>query len=385
MLIANNKSQWKLPNLQHHFDWTSIIAYLISGCDKICDDTWDVHLCYNQPINPRKVMRRITNEVNLIVEQLRLGHVVALPTETVYGLGADATNEIAIQNVFKIKARPINHPLIMHVSNAWDLRQWVENIPAYASILMKAIWPGPLTLVFKLNKKANLSPFITGNQETIAIRCPKHPLALEVLNKLGHPIVLPSANPFGKVSPTEASHVMRDFPNHDFLILEGGACDIGIESTILYAVNADDCRIIRHGIISPTEIEHIAGPILEPNSKPPALRISGNLKQHYQPEKPLFYFYKEDAPLIETMLLRHNKPYVLCFSVLFDKQQANYTFPCCPRKAAQEFYRQVRVADASEKDGILIELPPSEPEWEGLIDRIKKAGTYFNLNSAVES
>ncbi len=161
-------------------------------------------------------MGRISNDLDRIVNELLLGNLVSLPTETVYGLAADATNEVAVEKIFKVKKRPLNHPLIMHVAPDWDLSQWVERIPEYACNLIKSFWPGPLTFVFKLKEKTNISRLATGTQGTIAIRSPDHPLALEILRKLDRPIVAPSANPFGKVSPTEAKHVMQDFPEDSF-------------------------------------------------------------------------------------------------------------------------------------------------------------------------
>jgi L-threonylcarbamoyladenylate synthase len=321
-------------------------------------------------------MSRITTNVDLIVAQLHLGNVVALPTETVYGLGADATNERAVKKIFEIKKRPLNHPLIMHVCPSWDLTQWIEELPEYAKKLTKLFWPGPLTLIFKLKKQANISRLITSNQDTIAIRCPSHPLALEVLHKLGRPIVAPSANPFGKISPTEAKHVMQDFPKHSFSILEGGACDVGIESTILYCVHEDTCTILRHGVISQSQIQNFCD-VLEPAAIKSSIRVSGNLKQHYQPEKSLFYFKKEDVLSVKNTLLKTHKSYILGFSTLFDKETLNYLFPSCPKEAAKEFYRQLRLADQSNKDIILIELPTENPGWEALIERIKKAGICF--------
>lgn len=318
-------------------------------------------------------MSQIIHGIDHIVQELSLGHVVALPTETVYGLAADANNEQAIRKIFEIKQRPLNHPLIMHVAPSWDLEQWIEKPPEYVIDIIKSFWPGPLTMVFKLKKQAKISPLITGNQNTIAIRCPAHPLALDVLNKLGRPIVAPSANPFGKISPTEAWHVMDDFPDHAFSILEGGACQTGLESTILSCIHNDHCMILRHGVISENELQpfcHLRKPI----EKQDSIRVSGNLKTHYQPKKPLYYFNQAEASLFKQTNLNIKNSFVLCFSEFVTEETNHHRFQICPKTTAREFYRQLRIADRSNKERIFIELPKETPEWMALIDRIIRAG-----------
>lgn len=316
-------------------------------------------------------MSLITDNTQLIVNALRQGKIVALPTETVYGLAADATQEPAIKNIFHTKSRPLNHPLIMHVAPHWDLTQWVSDIPQYAQRLINHFWPGPLTLVFRLKMGSELSALITGGQQTIALRSPAHPMALAVLNELGHPIVAPSANPFGKISPTEAQHVLADFPNHDFLILDGGPCDVGIESTIVEAIDIQHCRVLRHGVISQSELERFCD-ILETHQNIP--RVSGHLKSHYQPLKPLYYF---DSRLTDDVLKAKqiaDESYTLCFTNILSSQIVDYQFKHCPKDAAKAFYRQIRIADQSANMRLLIELPSSKKEWQGLTERIKKAG-----------
>lgn len=183
-------------------------------------------------------MTTITTNVNLALERLEQGDVVAIPTETVYGLAADATNETAIKKIFSIKRRPLNHPLIMHVCHDWDLSQWVTDIPEYAQQMILAFWPGPLTLVLNSKEKA-VSPLVNGGQNSIAIRAPQHDLTQQILRQLNRPLVAPSANPFGQVSPTTALHVATSFPNEDFLILDGGRCGRGYR-VIDYSSNASE-------------------------------------------------------------------------------------------------------------------------------------------------
>ena len=170
-------------------------------------------------------MPTITTNIDLVLEHLKQGEVVAIPTETVYGLAADATNESAIKKIFSIKKRPLNHPLIMHVCHDWDLNQWVNNVPVYAQHMILAFWPGPLTLVFN-SKKDAVHSLVNGGQNSIAIRAPSHPLTEQLLRRLNRPIVAPSANPFGQISPTTALHVAQSFPDEHFLILDGGRCPL---------------------------------------------------------------------------------------------------------------------------------------------------------------
>lgn len=324
-------------------------------------------------------MSRVIKDINKIVEQLRMGNVVALPTETVYGLAADATNDEAVCKVFDVKQRPKNHPLIMHVSPDWNLNEWVEFIPDYTKKLIKRFWPGPLTFVFNLKKDANISKLVTGGQDTIAIRCPAHPLAVEILNKLGRPFVAPSANPFGRISPTDAEHVLHDFPQDTFLILDGGTCNVGIESTIVSCLKNDSCSILRPGVIGEVDLKEFCE-VADPIGSEAKVRVSGNLKYHYQPRKPLFYFTQNDLDYVKNILSKENNIYLLSFSLDIDEGIiSNYIFPTNPKDAARELYRQLRLADSSNKDIILIELPPNEQQWSGLVERIKKAGKNIGI------
>lgn len=216
---------------------------------------------------------------------LKNGYLVAFPTETVYGLGADATNQDAVSRIFSIKNRPINHPLILHLGSINEIENWAIEIPDYAYKLANKYWPGPMTLI--LNRKSNVKDFVTGGQETVGIRIPNHEIALSLLQefkKIGSgAIVAPSANKFGKVSPTSFEHVsqelLNDLDSND-LILDGGQCQIGVESSII------DCtknfpKVLRPGAISEEQITKIIE--LDLSSKPTDIRVSGSFKSHYAP------------------------------------------------------------------------------------------------------
>jgi L-threonylcarbamoyladenylate synthase len=319
-------------------------------------------------------MSTITTNLDLALSYLQRGDIVAIPTETVYGLASDAENEQAIRKIYALKNRPLHHPLIMHIAEGWDLSPWVSTIPDYAHILIERFWPGPLTLVMP-SKAGQVSPLVTGGQDTVAIRCPNHPIAQELLEKLGFPLVAPSANPFGKISPTTAEHVQHSFKQAELLILDGGRCQIGIESTIITATNPQGYEILRHGLINEKEIKTILPfkQLKDANS----IRVPGKLDSHYQPEKPLYCFKSPAA--IERFCQEIPKPvYVISFSEMPQfKSSLCYQLPSSPEQVAFELYYRLRQADRSEAAFIAFELPPNGEHWQGVQERLLKAGIHF--------
>lgn len=319
-------------------------------------------------------MPLITTNIDRAIHDLQQGKPVAIPTETVYGLAAPINNEQAIKAVFAIKNRPLNHPLIIHVAENWALDLLVKDIPAYAQQLIKKFWPGPLTLVFHC-KQDQISPLITGGQTTVAIRCPAHPIAQELLKKLGVPLVAPSANPFGKVSPTTAEHVSESFYNQELTILDGGRCTVGIESTIIDATDPQNYQILRHGIIDEKAIaELIALPSLRGEN---SLRVPGKLDSHYQPQKKLYYF---DSYNLLTHFCQKNGDniYVIASKKPMGmREEYFHLLEDNPEKVAFDLYYQLRKADASNADVIVIELPPATGAWQGVRERILKAGAPY--------
>ncbi|MDP1602055.1 MAG: L-threonylcarbamoyladenylate synthase [Legionella sp.] len=315
-------------------------------------------------------MSIITKNIDLAISCLREEGIVAIPTETVYGLAGNALNDNAIKKIFAMKNRPANHPLIMHIAKDWALTRWANTIPEYAYKLIEAFWPGPLTIVFNC-KPGAVSPLITGGQNTVAIRCPAHPLAQSLLTALDFPLVAPSANPFGKISPTTAVHVLHSFRDESLLILDGGRAEVGIESTIVSATNPLGYQILRHGMIDEQAIQAVL-----PHSQLPgtsAIRVPGKLDSHYQPEKPLYCFEKKE--LIE-FCRTNSAVYVLSFNKDTDfKTFAGYQLPESPEELAYELYHQLRCADKSSAPLIAMELPPEEEQWEGIRERVLKAST----------
>lgn len=320
-------------------------------------------------------MSFITKRLSLAIYELKEGKPVAIPTETVYGLAAMINKPNAVRAIFELKERPMNHPLIVHVAKDWDLYQLVEDIPEYAKALIEQFWPGPLTLVFRVQQD-KINPLINGGQSTVAIRCPSHPLAQKLLNRLETPIVAPSANPFGKISPTTAQHVKQSFHNKNVLILDGGRCSIGIESTIIDASNPSGYQILRHGLIDEKAIASaISARSLSTES---TIRVPGKLESHYQPQKKLYYFEQYET-LARFATKREGDVYVIASqqpenldSMYFHLLADN------PDKAAYDLYYQLRIADASNAICIAIELPPNTSEWQGIRERILKAGFPYS-------
>lgn len=217
------------------------------------------------------------------------GKLVAFPTETVYGLGADATNHSAVSQIYKVKNRPTDHPLIVHIADLSQLDFWSKEIPSYAMVLAKTFWPGPMTLI--LPRSENAKDFITGGQESVGLRVPNHPVALELLKEFsrlgGKGIAAPSANRFGKLSPTSSQAVKTELGSYlsaQDIVLDGGDSEVGIESTIIDCTGASP-SILRAGFISAEQIEKVTGlAVTEPEG---TIRVSGALERHYSPDTPL--------------------------------------------------------------------------------------------------
>ncbi len=229
-------------------------------------------------------------------ECLRRGALAALPTETVYGLGADATNAAAVSRIFQVKGRPADHPLIVHLADASQVSAWARAIPGYAQLLAIAYWPGPLTLI--LPKLPQVLDIVTGGQDTVGLRVPAHPLMHEVLVQLDRGVAAPSANRFGKVSPTSIDHVLADIGDlltaQDYL-LDGGPCEVGVESTIVDCTGPTP-RLLRAGAVSAEMIEQTTGmDVLEADGR---IRASGTLASHYAP-KATVHIVETDAADIQ--------------------------------------------------------------------------------------
>lgn len=323
---------------------------------------------------------------------LEEGKLVAIPTETVYGLAADADNPTAVAAIFSVKGRPSTHPVIVHVARDADLSHWAMDIPPAAQQLIAAFWPGPLTLILK--RAPGVASVITGGQDSIGLRCPSHPVAQALLKEFRRGqggIAAPSANRFGRVSPTTAQHVMDEFgePATGLVaaILDGGPCEVGIESTIVDLTRLDTYGpvLLRPGQISVQQLEQVLGRALTTTDRA-APRVSGSLDAHYAPRTPLVLV--DSKALADTLLaLRARQRHVL--SLVIDKEglpadawQTNSMdregllithMTSDPHAYAQALYAQLRALDHVGADLILVEQPPKTEAWQGINDRLQRA------------
>lgn len=327
----------------------------------------------------------MTNALDQAVALLQAGELVAFPTETVYGLGADAANAEAVARIFAAKGRPADHPLIVHLPGAGYLEQWACDIPGIAWELAEAFWPGPLTLILK---RAPGVPYaVTGGQETVGVRVPSHPLALNLLRAYAQAggglggmcgIAAPSANRFGRISPTEAAHVREELGDAVSLILDGGPCPVGIESTILDLSQGDGhpARLLRPGHITPAQIAAITGALPETPLPGTAPRTSGTLEAHYAPLTPLRMVASADLRATLEALIRAGKKIGLIASsqpLGLLPPHALRQMPTEPEGYARRLYAALRELDEAGNDLIVVEALPNDPAWNAVADRLRRA------------
>lgn len=308
--------------------------------------------------------------INKASNFLLTGHVVAIPTETVYGLAADIMQETAISNIYALKNRPIGHPLIVHIANEKQLCDYAIDIPNYAIHLIKAFWPGPLTLVLK--KSAKISHLITGNQDTVAIRMPSHKITLGIIEKVGRGLAAPSANQFGRISPTCPQHVIDDLGS-SIPIVDGGDCVIGIESTIVNASDPNYFTVLRPGHITIDQLKSAltSYPKILHQNKLNDVKVSGCLKSHYAPKKPLILFSSIDE--LSYYKNKFKNIYVVYHSKLNKPTINGCAISNDPVQFAKELYLILRRADQSTAYAILVEMPPKGIAWDAINDRLKKS------------
>lgn len=330
------------------------------------------------------------------VEQLKQGQLVVMPTETVYGLAANATSKDALASIFLAKGRPSDHPLILHIAKPlsgvageaqWveQLAPWARDIPEAALRLAKAHWPGPLTLI--LPKAKSVLPELTGGQETVGIRCPDHPVAQALLSQLKGGVAAPSANRFGRVSPTTAQHVLDEFNQSedvaidaDVMVLDGGSCSVGIESTIVDLTRLDHYGplILRPGMITKEQIEQATG--LKVGERPPdTIRHSGGLTAHYAPKTRLLIANDGNQDLLKQLLQSDWRIAWLAWEdpSLYSQQKPKHLsrqeFPKDPQQAAQTLYSLLRQLDLASFDYLIFPELPDTEVWAGVRDRLQRA------------
>ncbi|MFM2111597.1 MAG: hypothetical protein RLZZ271_257 [Pseudomonadota bacterium] len=318
--------------------------------------------------------------IHQAAQALARGELLGLPTETVYGLAADADNAQAVAKIFSTKGRPSDHPLIVHVAEAADAAHFASDIPAFAKSLMAAFWPGPLTLI--LPRRDGVAAAAAGGHATVGVRCPAHPAAHAVLRecqRLGvHGLAAPSANRFGRVSPTTAEHVASEFA--DLLVLDGGPCAVGIESTIVDCTRGEPV-ILRPGMISREQIQRVCALRDAAQMPQAAPKASGTLEAHYAPHAKVRLM---DAAAIQTALDILGKPgpgekfpalgvYSRSIMRLPHPGVVWRAMPQEAASAASELFARLREFDEEQVQLLWVETPPVDTEWEGVNDRLHRA------------
>lgn len=315
------------------------------------------------------------NPLDQAVEVLRRGGLVAFPTETVYGLGADARRADAVERIFAAKGRPANNPLIVHVHDIPAARRYAADWSDKAQHLAERFWPGPLTLV--VQKTDAISSVVTAGGPTVGLRIPSHPLALQLLRQFDGPLAAPSANRSKHISPTTAQHVRRELAGRVDLILDGGPCTVGIESTVIN-LTTNPPAILRPGGLSREQIESIIGPVREspPDNSPNQPAASpGRQEVHYAPTTPAFRF----EPHQRQTLPQSNIAQILVGQPsLRPHDQHHVTLPEDPIQYARYLYAILRELDDRNLDAIYIQMPPDLPQWAAIRDRLRRATRPFD-------
>ncbi|HKD53070.1 MAG TPA: L-threonylcarbamoyladenylate synthase [Steroidobacteraceae bacterium] len=322
-----------------------------------------------------RVVRATQVEIETAVQALRDGELVAFPTETVYGLGANAQNPAAVRKIFDVKGRPPNHPVIVHLDSPRYLHRWVREVPESATRLAEAFWPGPLTMV--MPRAPNVHDVITGGQDTIAIRVPAHPMAQQLLTAFGGGIAAPSANRYGRLSPTRAEHVREELGETIRVILDGGECQIGLESTIVSFEAAGTVRLLRPGSVTAAQMRGIVGELLV-GADSVSPRVPGSAPTHYAPSTPLTIVPSGEidaqadasssggrrvAVLAQRLPLRSHK-YVTWINA--GRRPESY---------GRDLYTNLRTLDKAGCQRILVQDVPDGERWHAIRDRLLRAAS----------
>lgn len=317
-------------------------------------------------------------DLSQAIHLLQQGEVVAIPTETVYGLAADATNDEALRKIFATKQRPADHPLIVHISDIAQAEHWATDFSSKARQLAEFFWPGALTLV--LPAKASVSRVVRGGESTVALRVPHHPLTLDLLKRGQLSVAAPSANLYTQLSPTTAEHVEAGL-GEAIPVLDGGPCQVGIESTIVHILPDGSWQLLRPGMISAADIAAVIGPMSDTRSAQSSEKVSlpkvpGQHLLHYSPRTPLSLF--NDKSTLQQAYLTLHKRQKSCAALLIGDGPAPacalVSLPAEPVIVAERLYSALHELDALGVDELLVELPPDLPEWAAVRDRLSRAG-----------
>ncbi len=314
-------------------------------------------------------------EIERAARTLRSGGIVAFPTETVYGLGANALDAEAVARIYRVKGRPPTSPLIVHVASTEMIDSIAADWPEAAERLIRAFWPGPLTLV--LNKRPAIPDIVTAGLATVGVRMPAHPVAQALIRAARLPLAAPSANRFTEISPTTAEHVGRSLGSDIDLILDGGACQVGIESTVL-SLAGPTPTLLRPGMISQTALEAIIGPIATSGEvQSGAHSAPGMHRRHYSPRTALYLALNGKIPTQgRGIYLQHRNP---PSSGNVDIEQ----MPQAPEKYAALLYEVLHRTDQENYDWIAVDLPPCTSDWEAIQDRLQRAAGWDSINGGL--
>jgi len=325
-----------------------------------------------------KVVRASQAELEAAVEALRDGELVAFPTETVYGLGANASNPAAVQKVFALKGRPPNHPVIVHIDDQKYLRRWARDVPPAAQKLADAFWPGPLTLV--LPRAEGVLDVVTGGQDTVAVRIPSHPMAQQLLTAFGGGIAAPSANRYGRLSATRAEHVRDEFGDDVKVVLDGGESQVGLESTIV-SCGPGTLRLLRPGSISLARLRDVAGDVqVGPDKASP--RVPGSTAAHYAPQTPVLLVPGGELDAMAETLSEGGQRIAVLAQRLPLRTYPTVTWINAGKRVdayAHDLYANLRALDKAGGVRILVQEVPGDERWDAVRDRLVRAAAREEL------
>jgi len=337
-----------------------------------------------------KVVRASQAELEAAVDALRDGELVAFPTETVYGLGANASNPAAVRKVYELKGRPPSHPVIVHIDQAKYLRRWVRELTPDAEKLAAAFWPGPLTLV--LPRGENVHDVVTGGQDSVAIRIPSHPMARQLLDAFGGGIAAPSANRYGRLSATRAEHVHDEFGDAVKVVLDGGECQVGLESTIVSCLD-ETVRLLRPGAVTLSQLRGVVGEV-QIGADKASPRVPGSAPAHYAPATPLTIVPGGEIDALAESLSEGGQRIAVLAQRLPLKTYQYVTWINAGKRAeafGHDLYANLRTLDKAGCARILVQEVPGDERWDAVRDRLARgavgaaadSGRYSALGTGV--
>jgi L-threonylcarbamoyladenylate synthase len=322
-----------------------------------------------------RIVRASQSEIETAVQALRDGELVAFPTETVYGLGANAQNPAAVRKIFEAKGRPATHPVIVHLDSPRYLPRWVREMPEAATKLAERFWPGPMTLV--LPRHANVHDVVTGGQDTVAIRVPSHPMAQQLLNAFGGGIAAPSANKYGRLSPTRADHVRDELGDAVRVVLDGGECQIGLESTIV-SVESSTVRLLRPGSVTLAQLRNAVGEVVTGGAPGAVPRAPGSATSHYAPRTPMMIVPQEEIDARASAMSEGGQRVAVLAQRLPLRTYPYVTWINAGRRPeayGHDLYANLRTLDKAGCTVILVQAVPSDERWEAIRDRLTRGAT----------